>query len=455
MATQVFYTQSLETKKGSRIWLEGKRLEDAGFGPGQKYQVIYNREQKRLELIATSAGERIVSKKSRYDQILPIIDICNDSVTKIFGPGTPVVAKVQDGRIVITQHQIESNRRIRESEMAMLLNNDGEVLEGSLCSGGGVSTHAIHEGMKSAGVNSKVSLLAEYDPRYLQVAKRLFPYVETIHQGKIEDVLLEDIPRLNVLSFSLPCTGHSIAGKTKNKIKTAEEHKDASTAVFGALKYIVQSNPAVIISENVIQAKDSATYILLKAEIKRIGYEIKEFILDEKQAGSIEKRKRYWFVAISSGFKSVLNEIEPKIYSKKYNTVGEALDKDYSGDWMPASYYDSRLEKNIQNGRGFSKNFATDNTEQTNVITRHYTKRQISNPHYHKGDKIRLFTVAEHARLMGIPEMILEGVADTVGHEILGQSILYNQAHGLSSAVMAAIKNLVAEKKEKVIQVAG
>lgn len=446
MQTQVFYTQAQETKKGSRIWLEGKRLEDAGFGPGQKYRTIYNKDKKCLELIADNAGDRVVSKKSRYEQILPIIDICNDSIASMFGSGA-VVAKVQDGKIVITQHQIETNRQLRELDLEMLLTNEEEIREGSLCSGGGISTHAIHEGFKSVGVTSKVALLAEYDARYLQVAKKLFPYVETIHQGKIEDVLLEDIPKLNVLSFSLPCTGHSKAGKTKNNIKTAEEHKDASTAVFGALKYVVTANPAVIISENVIQAQHSATYTLLKAELKRIGYEIKEFILDEKQAGSIEKRKRYWFVAVSSGFKAILNDLEPKTYSKKFKTVGQVIDKEYSGAWMKDTYFNSRLEKNIENGRGFCPNFIQDSTESTNVITRHYTKRQISNPHYQKGDKIRLFSVSEHSRLMGIPEMILEGVVDTVGHEILGQSILYNHAHGLAAAVMSALKAHVAQKQ--------
>ena len=61
-----------------------------------------------------------------------------------------------------------------------------------------------------------------------------------------------------------PCTGHSNSGKAKNKIKNAEQHKTDATAVFGFMR-IVQShvNP-VIVSENVPQAQDSATYQLNK-----------------------------------------------------------------------------------------------------------------------------------------------------------------------------------------------
>lgn len=39
----------------------------------------------------------------------------------------------------------------------------------------------------------------------------------------------------------------------------------------------------------------------------------------------------------------------------------------------------------------------------------------------------RLFTKAEHARIKGIPQVMLEGVSETTGHEIAGQSVCYDQ----------------------------
>ena len=61
------------------------------------------------------------------------------------------------------------------------------------------------------------------------------------------------------------------------------------------------ANPAVLISENVAEAQYSPAYVLLKTELERLGYEIFERVMDAADTGSIEHRKRYWFVALSRG----------------------------------------------------------------------------------------------------------------------------------------------------------
>lgn len=52
-------------------------------------------------------------------------------------------------------------------------------------------------------------------------------------------------------------------------------------------------NPSVVVSENVVQARDSASYMLVRAYLKEQGYVITEDVLDARQAGTIEDRDRW------------------------------------------------------------------------------------------------------------------------------------------------------------------
>lgn len=440
---QIFYTKSSLHRGKSRIYLEGMRLHQLGFESGSKYSVSYDDSKQVLTLTLNPNGERKVSGKNKYSAPCPVIDITNGQVDKMFPIGTPIVVNACEEKITISVHELMKNKIQREVDVKRKIAEGENLFEGSLCTGGGISTHAISEGFKSVGLKNSVKMIAELDSRYLQVAVRNFPSVEHIHNGQIENVRIEDIPKLDVLSFSLPCTGHSIAGKSSNKIKIAEEHPTASTSLFGALRYIVHSNPAIIISENVVQSKDSATYILLKSEITRLGYKIQEFILDGYQAGSIENRKRYWFVAISDGLLGDKDlNLSVRDFPKKFEKVGDVVDRNVEHNWFRLDYFDARQEVCSGRGYGFAKNFVNEDSTSVGTIVRNYTKRQISNPHFTNGENLRLFTIKEHSRMKLVPEELTENVPQTVGHEILGQSILYNHALGIAQAIALFLKSL-------------
>lgn len=442
-----FYTTVAVNNKGGRIWIEGTSLRNAGFKPNSRYRVEYKDDSVTLRV--SKKGERSVSKRTRSSETYPIIDINNKGVLDIFPEKCPIVCDVQKGVITISIHHIRENQTKREAQLLNKVQNGIALTESALCVGGGISTHAIHSALKKNNVKSKVDSIAELDVSYAQIAQRnLSP--NTMHIGKIEDIDFNKVSNTDILSFSLPCTGHSPQGKTKNAIKSAEEHKEAATSIFGAINYIVKSNPAYIISENVIQAQDSATYILLKAEIRRLGYEIQEYILDHNQAGTIEKRKRYWFVATSKGIYKKAGALpkEAPVYKKKYKSIKSILSPREEETWMPEDYFNKRLKAHKSAGRGFTTAFVTSRDEFTNVIPRNYTKRQISNPHFHvKGKGIRLFNPEEHCKIKGIPTKLVSGVSDTKAHEILGQSVSYNQAYAMGEIISKSIAVFISKKK--------
>lgn len=443
-----YFTKAMRNNKGGRIWVEGDSLRRAGFSPNKRYRVSYREEE--LELRLSKKGERSVSKRTRSQMVYPIIDLNNSKILDIFEENTPLKCWVEKGVIRISVHRIKKLQKEREERLLEKLEKGQSLAEAALFAGGGISTHGIHEGLKKSKIKAKIDSVAELDKRYLQLAERnLRPAMS--YRGKVEDIEPKDIREADILSFSMPCTGHSGLGKAKKKIKMAEEHEEASTAIFGVINYIVHSNPSVMVSENVVSARGSATYVLLKSELNRIGFDVFEYELDHRQAGSVEKRKRYWFVAVSKGLAKLFSfgEMKVPVYPRKHQTIGSLLRERKGEKWMPADYFSARLAKNRQSGRGFAPAFVGAKERETKVIPRNYTKRQISNPHLvsEDGKSIRLFNPAEHARIKGVPEKLVEGAADTVAHEVLGQSVLYRHAFGMGEMIGNYLSRIKAAKQ--------
>lgn len=135
----------------------------------------------------------------------------------------------------------------------------GDLTHASLFTGGGISTDAIHTALDADGhIKAGAKWICEAELEYIEEAQQhcLAVTDETvILQGMVEEVEPHHFTPVNILSFSMPCAGFSRAGTVKHK-QTAEEH--SGTAVFGVVNAVRFSNPAVIISENVLEAKTAA-----------------------------------------------------------------------------------------------------------------------------------------------------------------------------------------------------
>ncbi|MFG1516126.1 DNA cytosine methyltransferase [Halobacteriovorax sp. ZH2_bin.1] len=440
---EVINTRIMNTKRGLRIWIEGITLERSGFERGVHYSL--DASKNKIILSLNDFGNRKVSgKKTKYYDY-PVIDLCGLWLNDFFSPNDMVMAKISDGQITIETHKEEVCKKKREEALL----KDEVLHEASLCFGIGVSAHAVNKALRDANIKSATSLVMERESKYLRVASQnnsVLSRDTLVYQGDIESCdpsVLENV-KAHILSISLPCTGHSSAGKAKNKIKNAEDHGSDATAIFGALKVIEAVNPSVIISENVVSAKNSATYSLFKAELKRKNYEIFEVILDEAQSDSLEKRRRYWFVAMSvniaKGFS--LENIYKFIPKKKNKTISDIIDYREDHNFFSPETFLKREEVNLKNGRNFRCNFVSDSDEYVGVIPRHYAKRQNSNPHYldESTGLIRLFDENEHAKIKGIPVELVKNTPATTAHEGLGQSILYAHAYIITRAIAEHIK---------------
>lgn len=435
---------------GKRIWIQGAKSEMAGFTIGSKYSVIQSKDS--IEIVLDENGKRLVSKKSVANKLVPVMDV--RIVSNEFCVDDRIRVVFYHGRIHITLHQEDLRRKDRESRFISNINRD-EIIEASLCTGGGISTAATHQGIKDAGSKSKVAFVVDAELKYLAVAgvNNFAIDDETVFfcspLEEIDKDVIGDRP-VDILSFSLPCAGFSKSGAAKHKL-SPEEHS-SSTALFGLYNFLHATNPAVIWSENVREAQYSPIYTVIKAELLRRGYRITEDVTSNEKTGSLEKRERYWFMAVSKGLDSTLdadifNYKLPKSHPNLNAIRDEHADQE-EFRWSENNYLHEKAIRDAEAGKGFTRQLITGDELKVGTVGRFYSKKRGTEPFWVRADgKERLLSLREHAAIKRIPYELVDGVCDTTGHEILGQSIDYMQCY---SPIKKFFENAISTYKREV-----
>jgi len=369
------------------------------------------------------------------------------------------------------QYQKKHNdvERLKAERLSLFKSNveQGFISKGMLFTGGGVSALGCHQAFEEHNLLCKMSFISEFESKYVDVAlrqNRVFKESDLkVFIGKIEEVDTGLIEPFNNLGFSQPCVGQCNQGKTKNKIKRSEEHDEAATSVFGTVNVIRAGNPSSMVSENVVGARTSITYQLLREEFKFRGMAVFERILDSSQSGSVENRRRYWMSVVCEDL--LVDEaynMEVPRYQRTYDCVNDLLDTSVAEeDWFTTEKYEKRQAKNLAEGRNFKMNLNDGSERHVGVMSRHYAKRQVSTPHLQREDGlIRLYTGLESARMRSMPELdarrLTRGLGLTLVHQVLGQSVDVNQAKGMYAFTLMLMglidSNLPASNDEKPLQ---
>lgn len=283
-----------ETSKGHRIWIENLMLERNGFTAGAIYTRRISSDRKIIVLELIDNPEQAAAQEtftvSKTASGTPLVYIRNKTISAIFGGHERVQAEYKQGVLTISLHNVSKLSDERVKRFRENLKN-GELTEGTFCVGVGMSTLGIHEGFKKHGVQ-----------RFLDAGIKNNPVITrttSIISGKMEELEPSKLSPVDIFQFSMSCRVHTKSSRAKKKRAVAEDHEDAA-GLYGIFKSLEPINAAIIISENVIEAKESASYFILKAVLKELGYNVYEFTLNNQQSGSFENRTRYWLVAIAA-----------------------------------------------------------------------------------------------------------------------------------------------------------
>lgn len=433
----------------ARVWLQGANLSESGLVRGSRYYVTYDIEANEFrgkmladgESAPENVKERIVSGKKLKNREIPIIDLASKELENTLGGAEKVRIDFFNGEFVGTIHHAITKIKKREQRLKSNL-KEGFVDKGVLCVGGGVSVLASSYGFEMHGIKSNTRYIIDREEKYLEACRMNNPAYNAknthVITGSLEEVETSILPDVDVVCVSLPCTGHSLAGRAKNKLATAEEHKTDANAVFGLMR-ILDKNPSVIISENVREARNSATYLMIKNLLTIMGYTYYEIELDQKQSGAIEQRARYWLVAVSNGLPPIDVSKIPT-YQKRYNNIGELIDNVPSDDssWKDISSKVERTAKNKALGKGFAINLVDEQATSIGTCGKGYSKIRMSEPallNKANPNESRILKAAELARAQGVPEQLINNISNTTATEILGQGIDFFQGVGVSELI--------------------
>lgn len=438
------YLKVSDYRKKKRLWIQGLRLAQAGFERGAKYRIDYNMDSGQIEIVLDPNGNRVVSGIQKGERVDSIIDICNSELVQVTGTAERVRVDFAHGRLTVSVHHLITKQEQREKLFREHV-AAGKLTEGSVCAGIGVAAAGLKQGFADAGIDTSVSWVVDRERKYLEVAARNNPAIAgaKLFEASLEELEPHLLGYVDVCQVSLPCTGHSQSGKSKNGIEIAEQHVDAS-AVLGFMNILNHVNPAVIVSENVTEARDSATYLLLKSMLALYGYIVHELDMDHEQAGSLEKRARWWFVAVSAGLPE-LDLSTVTVFARQYATLGDALEDVAADDpaWSDNQYLKDKQVRDAAAGKGFANRcLVTPESTHVNTLGRGYQKRRSTEAQLTRPEidaKERLLTPVEHARVKGIPESFIAGFSASTAHEGLGQSVLFNHPRGLAGAIVASV----------------
>lgn len=442
-----------EARQKPSIWMEGQKLAHGGLRIGDKYTIRSDKAARRLELVAVPANfvgsTFTVSKRERNGTVHPLLQLRSDEIRQVFEDDEKVRIAIRNGRIVITALQLQTKIRERLKRLKEKLDRGEKLAVTSLFHGGGVLDRAIHSGLLRAGVGSFVQVGVELEAEYLNASLRNNPDIWQADSiaicSDIRDVSLEgNVPQCDILTGGVPCTGASKAGRVKNDLEFAEEHDSAGTLFFDYLAWVKATNPAIVVLENVPEYQNTASMAVIRSVLRSLGYVLNEEVLDGSDFGALENRKRMVMIAHTPGLGDLFsfeNLKTHKVREASINDILEPVPLD-STRWKPYAYLTEKAIKDKAAGKNFGLQRLTGNEDGCGTIGRHYFKGRSTEPfliHPENPDLFRLFTRLEHGRVKTIPAVLTEGVSETSAHEIMGQSVVYEQFDSIGEEIGSSL----------------
>lgn len=430
--TAIINTKLGEHRGKRRVWLEGQKLAREKFYPGVKYDVEF--KAGRAVLKASATGKYTVSRRERNGRISPIIDLTANELAELFDGVQMLRVTIREGKIVVSAHHQEQLIKDRVDRLVAKLESYEPLSVSSLFHGAGVLDKAIHKGFWDAGIDSKIAVAVELEGKYLETSLSNNPELWGEDSVAIESPIQavninRNPPQVDIVVGGIPCTGASLAGRSKNKLQYAESHDAAGAMFFNFLEFVKVLNPAIVLLENVPSYGETASMVVIRSVLSSLGYNLQEAIFDGNEFGALENRKRLCVVAVSKGIDGFdIHGVTP--VQRKESTLSEVLESipHDSDRWKSFDYLAEKEQRDKAAGKGFRRQLLTGEEAFCGVIGRGYAKARSTEPfivHPNNPKLSRLLTPAEHCRVKKIPESVIDGLSDTVAHEVLGQSVIF------------------------------
>lgn len=428
-----------------RLWLEGNKIAHS-FKPGDRFDLLKDIEKRRMSMTKNEYGKYRVSVRNKNGKQLPLIELKGDAISDVFDVSMLVRVVVRKGQMLVEVHGKEVKQVKRVTSFLSKLQNQEPITFGSLLTGGGILDAAIHEGLKRSNIECYTKFAVERDSKYVESLvsnqSNLFRDDSIIVESPIELVECKSEISVDIIIGSLPCNGASKAGITKNKIASCEFHSDAGATFHYWLNFIENSQPVMAVMENVVEFFSSASMAVMRTVLDNMGYDLHETTLNGVEYGCLENRERKALVAVTRGLSAIKEfNFDSVIPLRKkeatLNDVLETLPEDHKS-WRTYSYLADKEVRDAISKKGFKREMITGSETSLGTVRRLYHKAGSCDQfviHPNNPTLSRLLTPSEHARVKAIPHHMVEGISNTIAHEIMGQSVCFPAFESLGKGI--------------------
>ncbi len=441
---------SLRDKRGApQLWIESLAVSRAGFEPGARFSVDVRLTSVVLRI--DPDGDRTVSRKLRGPSVVAVIDI-NSSLTLAPLAGHDAVRVVYGQHCIFVSLLASEVRRQRRLKRLQAHLEAAFLDTGGVACGGGILSHALHAGLADAGLRAHTRVANEIRGDLVEHAMEHNDAFEEatimvnmpLQELAFDEPVMRRLPEVDVLELGLPCSGASSAGRAKNKLAIPEEHPLVGHLIASAIAVIARLNPVAILLENVPLYANSASAAILRTTLRDMRYDVQECVLLGTDWGELEARQRWYLVATTKGIHFDLASLQPGRYPVR--TLADIMEPIANDDpsWSPLQYLKDKEQRDRDAGKGFRMQLYDGSETSINNLTKGLAKRRSTDPffrHPEKPDLLRLPSVREHARCKGIPEHLVEGLCQSTGHELLGQSVVYRPVREIARHLGEALAN--------------
>lgn len=453
MRTDVWIRKVGQKQGKPYLYLDSLDVLRANFVPGARYNMTIDGDNKRVVLTLNADGSRTVSRKTRQDKELPVIDINSAELKAAFEGIEAVRVIVQKDRIVFLPLASELKKAERYDRIRRKLTEGETLLMGSLSHGGGILSHAIHTGLKDGGIDCELAFANEIRDDLLEQAithndawsKDTATLAVPMQELTQDDWLMQHLPKLDILEMGLPCSGASKAGSTKRKLAKMEDHSEVGHLAFSALMILMKTQPAVALLENVPEYADSASAQILRLQLRDMGYNSHEAILSGKDFGCLENRIRWCLIATTKGLDFSFDHLAPRVtVVRKLGDVLQPIGP-LDARWCDFAYLKAKEDRDLAAGKGFKMQTVTPKDSGVPTLRKGYHKGGSTDPllkHPTSPELLRKFTSTEHARIKGVPDHLIAGLSETTAHQLLGQGIVYAPFQAVAQRVANSLLTL-------------
>lgn len=304
--------------------------------------------------------------------------------------------------------------------------------------------------LQQAIPDAEVVFSSEIDPKCKWVYRKNFGENP---EGDIRRIDAKDIPDHDLLMGGFPCQSFSIAGIPKLKSLgrcISIDNKKRGNLFFEIARILNVKKPKAFLLENVPtleNIQDGSAFRIIKDTLKKIGYVIYWKVLDARNFGLPQMRKRIFIVGFRDGWLFKF----PEGYTNSRPTIQDILEDEVFDQYTLTDETWERLKaykkKQEAKGNGFGYQMI-DPDGCAYTLVAHYGQDPYTNIYPQEDDNPRRLTPRECARLQGFPEDFVLHPSDTKAWKQLGNSIPVPVVSEIIKRIQVSLQK---KKKKKLI----